>query len=335
MNYDPGTHGFDTSVWKAIGSDPTIFTGAFLSSLLFNDTSAVSKVAFGRGVFYFEMKIPTAPTAGDYRAWGLRNFGTGASAQFIIDGEDFMAYVSDGNGNTDSDEITWNDAWTNTDTVFRINFTPAGVKFHVGETPVSILNSSGSPKSALHFFVRNDNADDLSLNGLTGRAVDIYATSFGVSGATDISSSPVTSTTSAEPYAHYQNNSFQSAVVKASEGHVYSLMVTNTTAGDLYLQLHNATATLSGGETAFVKTLVPGLSAVVLGTDFFGEAGAELDTGIVVAASSTAATFTATTAGSLLVDIFYDGTSGSPGYLLNEDGGSLMFEDGRKILLED
>jgi hypothetical protein len=93
--------------------------------------------------------------------------------------------------------------------------------------------------------------------------------------------------------------------VKASAGNVFSVKCHNLNAASRYFQLHN-TATVPGGAAVPLMTwLVPAGSEIVIGTDFFTQAGLHLNTGIAFAFSTTEATYTAGTAGDQMTHVVY------------------------------
>lgn len=100
-----------------------------------------------------------------------------------------------------------------------------------------------------------------------------------------------------------QNNSFQTTNIKASAGNVFKFSVINTTASTRYFQLHNTATTPGGGATAAFKFLVPANSQILIGPDNIGHSGLYFATGIAIANSTAASTYTAGTAGDLLVEI--------------------------------
>jgi len=105
----------------------------------------------------------------------------------------------------------------------------------------------------------------------------------------------------------YQNNSFQTANIKASAGNLYGFSVINTTGSIRYIQFHKTATTPAGGGavTANLKFLVPANSSLIVGTEFFGTSGIHSTLGWAVANSSTLTTYTAGTAGDLVVDLNY------------------------------
>mgnify|MGYP006935481841 CR=1 FL=1 len=97
------------------------------------------------------------------------------------------------------------------------------------------------------------------------------------------------------------NASFTTTNAKAAAGNFLKLFVLNTTGNARYFQLHNTATTPGGGATAFFSVLVPANSYVIIGNDAFGPEGLHLNTGIAIANSTVAATYTAGTAGDLIV----------------------------------
>lgn len=101
-----------------------------------------------------------------------------------------------------------------------------------------------------------------------------------------------------------QSNSFTTTNLKASAGNLYGFTVINTAGSDRYLQFHNTATTPAGGATAARKFLIPAGTMIVMGENDWGTP-LTFDTGIAYANSTTAATYTAGTAGDLLLDVFY------------------------------
>lgn len=102
-----------------------------------------------------------------------------------------------------------------------------------------------------------------------------------------------------------QNNSFTTTNVKATAGRLLQVNVINTTASVRYFQVHNTATTPSGGATAQIKYMIPANSQITLSAIDLGYDGAYFATGIAIANSTVAATYTAGSAGDLLVDYVY------------------------------
>jgi len=100
-----------------------------------------------------------------------------------------------------------------------------------------------------------------------------------------------------------QDLSFTTLNLKATAGNVLRIEVTNTTASTRWFQLHNTATVPSGGNTAQHWYLVPANSQIILGPGELSEAGLPFTTGIAYANSTVASTYTAGSAGDLLLNI--------------------------------
>lgn len=81
--------------------------------------------------------------------------------------------------------------------------------------------------------------------------------------------------------------------VKATPGNVFSLYCDNLNAAVRYLQLHNTATTPAGAAVPLMTFKIPATSTLVLGTEFFSQAGMNFSTGIAFAFSTTEGTYTA------------------------------------------
>lgn len=97
------------------------------------------------------------------------------------------------------------------------------------------------------------------------------------------------------------------ANIKASAGNVFSFSVTNLNAAARYLQLHNKASAPAATDVPLLTFYVPATTgAVIIGNDFFADAGLNFSTGVGFAISTTAATFTdSATANEHLVQVTY------------------------------
>lgn len=85
--------------------------------------------------------------------------------------------------------------------------------------------------------------------------------------------------------------------VKASAGKVLSLSCYNVNAAARFLQLHNTATTPAGSAVPIFSFLVPPLGQIVIGTDFFSNAGCSFSTGIAFGFSTARDIYTAGSAG--------------------------------------
>lgn len=111
------------------------------------------------------------------------------------------------------------------------------------------------------------------------------------------------STTSASRFQNLGANTTLN--VKATTGNVFAVYCENLNAAVRYIQLHNTATTPAGGATPYLSFRIPATSSITIGTEFFGENGLNLSTGIAFAYSTTATTYTAATAAEQLTQITY------------------------------
>ena len=98
-----------------------------------------------------------------------------------------------------------------------------------------------------------------------------------------------------------QNLSFTTTNIKAQQGVFLGFRVINTTASVRYLQIHNTATTPAGGATAHESFLIPANSQVIISKDDLS-GGRNCSNGIAIANSTAASTYTAGSAGDLLVE---------------------------------
>jgi hypothetical protein len=83
--------------------------------------------------------------------------------------------------------------------------------------------------------------------------------------------------------------------VKAAPGNFKSFSCSSISASNRYAQIHNKTTAPANGDVPLMSFWIPPLGIRCEGSDFFGEGGLYLSTGISFGISTTAATFTAAT----------------------------------------
>lgn len=96
-----------------------------------------------------------------------------------------------------------------------------------------------------------------------------------------------------------------SAVVKASTGDVFSCSCTNRNAAARYFQLFARSTVPPAATVPRLEFLIPAGDQVVIGTDFFTEAGLSFASGIAWGFSTTSGTFTAGVAADCDVQVLY------------------------------
>lgn len=328
LYFDPERDGYDVSTWATLSGTPQI-NGSNLLEL--NASSIIGLADFTRCQLEMTITVPHAPASGDVREWGLYQLNNSGAATFKITDDDLITYVCDSDGNTQSDVIEQETAWFTTAAKFTIIYSSGAVKFLINGQQVAIYQGVGVPSGPMSIYVNNEYADSFTLEHYQLEMADVHFP-VAIGGSVEVLNSR-SLPSPAPTYTLYQNDALESAVVKATPGHVYSLSVTNTTTSTRYFQLHNSPTAPASGAAAEFRVFLPQLTSVGIGTDIFGSSGFSLTSGISVANSTTATTYTAGSAGDLVLDLFYDGGS-STTYLLLENGFNLLIETGDLMLQE-
>lgn len=135
------------TVGNSIATTAAIANGSWGAATLAGGTDngtpgEITTYTFYRyGEFEFAVNVPTAPTAGDYRAWGLKtpSLGTTRSrAEFRIMDAVFSCVVYSKSGVALLNQaVAWNSDWTGAETKFAIRNTVSGVTFLINGTIVA------------------------------------------------------------------------------------------------------------------------------------------------------------------------------------------------------
>lgn len=168
--YDPSKHGFSSGTFlKTISGTPAISS----NKLRLNNSEISTLTAFSEGMFSFTLNIPTAPTAGDSRVFGITSSGNASVpvAVFTISGTTFSASVYDRVGTLVATKVcTWSSAWTAVDSIFSIRITERNVFFSVGTTIVARFDDGADIKQTtqlttapLYVAIDNNNSDSMDL----------------------------------------------------------------------------------------------------------------------------------------------------------------------------
>lgn len=112
-----------------------------------------------------------------------------------------------------------------------------------------------------------------------------------------IAGTVTTSTSLTSPTLYTEITQVTKANIKASAGVVKSIFISNANAALRYFQLHNKATAPAGADVPLISVPIGAGTAtnpqeMVLGTDFFNDAGVSFSTGIGWAISTTYATFT-------------------------------------------
>lgn len=106
--YDMLMRGYDTSFWKTITGTPVIAS----NKLRLNAETCASYYQIMKGTIDIPVNVPTAPSAGEAKKFGLLNPGdpTKGSMYFEIVGDVFRAVSYDDSGTAETTVLTFADA---------------------------------------------------------------------------------------------------------------------------------------------------------------------------------------------------------------------------------
>jgi hypothetical protein len=181
FTYDPSISGYDTSFWKALSGSPSVVS----NKLRLSSAEISSYVAFRELDVEFTITIPTAPTSGDARAFGLKipALGNRARVEFDITGAVFSCKVYDDTATAQlSQAITWDASWTNTAIKYRIQATASGVKFYVNGACVARAEMQGLtannslPTIGGYLHISNGNADNMDITAVVVKDAQLVDT---------------------------------------------------------------------------------------------------------------------------------------------------------------
>ena len=168
LSYDPVRQGYDSSSWRTLYGDPAV-SGTRL------DLQNAAILHYGdilRGDAVFSLNIP-APTVGDDRKVGFVQYNKNAYAYFKIFNDVFTAETSDGT-NTDSVTISWQSAWTDTNTEFRIKWEAGMASFYVGGVHQTTINDVSVPGDPMSLYLANTSPDGWMLNYIIVKSIQSF-----------------------------------------------------------------------------------------------------------------------------------------------------------------
>lgn len=110
-------------------------------------------------------------------------------------------------------------------------------------------------------------------------------------------------TTTSKP-TRTTNLSFQTATISSAPVLLVGIRIVNVAAAVRWLFLNNATSIAGAAAPSVAPIQIPASSSITLTPEELGRLGEQFDTALTIGNSSTAASFTAATAGDLLVTIY-------------------------------
>lgn len=166
--YDPQREGYDASVWRTINGEPTVGANQLRLSL----ASVVHYSDIWRGDITMNLNIPV-PASGARKSFGLIQLNKNAYLYFDITNTTFSAKTSDGTTSSSS-TITWQTAWSGTNTDFRIKWEAGTAKFFVGGVQQAAISDISIPGDPLSFYINNGNVDTITLKYIQAKSIQTF-----------------------------------------------------------------------------------------------------------------------------------------------------------------
>ena len=169
--YDIVQRGLDASFWKTIAATVSVVANKIR---LASGGEIASYTQFKYGRFIFPVNVPTTPSAGEAKKWGLLMPGTPAvgSAYFEIAAAVFKCISYDDDGTAETTIVTW-DGWEAAETLFEIEWEKDYVIFKVAGTVVA-SHSTRVGQSPLALYADNTDADNTDLGNVTIKNTAVY-----------------------------------------------------------------------------------------------------------------------------------------------------------------
>lgn len=161
--YDVTTRGLDASFWKTLSGTPSVSS----NKLRLTSAAITSYTQFKYGTFRFAVNVPTTPSAGEAKKWGLLapSAATVGAAYFEITGATFRAVSYDESGTAQTTTITW-DSWETVETIFEIEWEKDFVIFKVAGTAVA-THQTRVGNVPLPLYLINSDADNTDTGYIT------------------------------------------------------------------------------------------------------------------------------------------------------------------------
>jgi len=156
--YDPIVRGIDLSFWKKVSGTPAIAS----NKIRISEDTIASYYQFLYGTFDFAINVPTTPSAGEAKKFGLLNpaASTIGSIYFEIVGAVFRVVSYNDSGTAETTTGTWSGEAT--EQIFKIEWSKTNIVFSLGGTVVACHKTAvGTVPQALYLI--NEDADNTDI----------------------------------------------------------------------------------------------------------------------------------------------------------------------------
>jgi len=167
--YDPYIYGYDDEFFKRISGSITGVDGKIRISTDGSGSSGtiLTTTMMMFGDLMLKTTVPTAPTGGDSRIWGLYSlaYGSRNAAYFFISGTSFYARTyGDSVDTAESTTIPWVAAWTNKAVKFEIKWRIDKVQFFANGIKLATHYTYIPKQTLLPMYFVNANSDNLDFH---------------------------------------------------------------------------------------------------------------------------------------------------------------------------
>jgi len=148
--------------------------------LVFNDAEAVHYGDAVKGTYLMEVVIPTEPTAGDARKFGLYSKNRDVGIYFEVTGTTFRGVAVDGNKNKEvTEDIEFNSAWAGAPIEYKIIWEAGRAELYVDRVHRATVDFSEDDLAlAVHpmsLYIYNGNSDDMLVGAIEARNIYRYS----------------------------------------------------------------------------------------------------------------------------------------------------------------
>lgn len=170
FTYSPLLRGLDASFWKTIAATVSVVSNKIR---LASGGNIASYTQFKYGIFRIPVNVPTTPSAGEAKKWGLLlpDAATVGSMYFEITGSTFRAVSYDEDGNAQTTTLTWGGEAT--EQVFEIEWEPDYIIFKRAGTVVA-THKTRVGSVPLPLYLINSDADNTDVGAITIKETAIY-----------------------------------------------------------------------------------------------------------------------------------------------------------------
>lgn len=164
--------GYDTTIWKPITGTPTLSS----DKIRINAAEITTFLALKNGDVEIGITVPTAPTAGDSRFFGIYSptLSTKGKMLFSVEDDECFVLAHDDDGTEIfKEQIVWDSDWTNAEARYRISWNANQILFSVNGTIVYQTSDPAVarliPSLPNNITIKNVNSDNLDVSYLAIR----------------------------------------------------------------------------------------------------------------------------------------------------------------------